>query len=364
VHVNVAFDATLWDEPTTGIGLYTRSLCQALAREGAQVRRLGARESGDAPRGRLSASAHTALLLPWLLARGKDPLFHAVCNFNLPLWRVANVRFVLTVHDLIPELLPHTVSARFRWQFRTWLKRSLKVADRVICDSEHTRNDLLARFSVARERTFVVPLGVDHVYEALADERRLTAPVLQTLPPSYVLYAGALDARKNVSLLLDAMQHLRSRRCPATLVLAGQRWFGAGPVEKRIAQMRSEGFDLHVLGYQPPGAFYEVIRRASVFVFPSRYEGFGLPPLEAMALGVPTVISTAASLPEVCGPAAVQVGPEDSEGLAVQLERLLASPAERFRLGEEGKRHAARFTWEKAAKATLEVYRSALEGLP
>src|SRR5205814_10273483 len=106
------------------------------------------------------------------------------------------------------------------------------------------------------------------------------------------------------------------------LVLVGQRWFGSGPLERRIAQLRDGGLDLRPLGYQPPELFYELIRRAALLVFPSRYEGFGLPPLEAMRLGVPAVVSNAGSLPEVCGDAAVQVGPDDSRALAEAVARL------------------------------------------
>src|SRR4051812_2089613 len=118
-------DALLWDEPTTGIGLYTRCLAGALERLGVGVRKLGARASGDDPRGTTSKSGYVLARLPGALARAPEPLYHAVGNFNLPLRRPEGKRLVLTVHDLIPEVLPETVSRTYRWQFRLWLSRSV-----------------------------------------------------------------------------------------------------------------------------------------------------------------------------------------------------------------------------------------------
>ena len=124
--------------------------------------------------------------------------------------------------------------------------------------------------------------------------------------------------------------------------------------------MRAEGHDIRALGYQEDAVFYALMRRAAVFVFPSRMEGFGLPPLEAMRLGVPTVVSDAGALPEVCADAALAVSPDDAEGLAQALARLLRSKEERWAWAERGRARAAGFTWARCAQATLEAYRIAL----
>lgn len=351
----VALDATLWDEPTTGIALYARELYGALVKW-LPVERWGATHSGELPRRRTSRTAWTLLDLPRLMAERRPRLMHALANFNLPLVRVPGVPTVLTVHDLVPVLLPHTVSRAFRWQFHAWLTRSLAVADHIICVSEVTRRALLERYDV-RAPVTTIHHGVDHV-------SRLSAPDATSLkwldalglPSRWVLYAGALDARKNVELVLDACERLYDAGTAVTLVLAGQRWFGAGSVEARILALKDKGLDVRALGYLDAAVFYALMRRAPVFVFPSRYEGFGLPPLEAMALGVPTIISTAGSLPEVCGSAAQQVDPDDAQGLASAIDRVLSQPEFAARARSAGLSRAATFRWATTAEATTQVY--------
>ncbi len=351
--VPAAFDASLWDEPITGIGLYTHRLFAALGQAGEPVERWGARVSGEVPRRRWSRTTWALGPLGPELARRRPSLFHAVGNFNLPLARVPGVPFVLTVHDIVPVLLPQTVSRAFRLQFQGWLARSLTIADQVLCVSHTTRDALLAHFTVDPAKVHVTPLGVDHV-DAVAAPDAVTTAWLDSLglPLDFLLYAGTLDARKNVGLLLDAVERLHRGGRRVTLVLAGQRWFGAGPVEATVERLRREGVDVRPLGYLADPVFYALMRRAGLFVFPSRYEGFGLPPLEAMRLGVPTVVSTAGSLPEVCGTGAAAVSPSDAAGLAETLERLLAGAPGRAALGQRGLAHARAFTWARTAALT------------
>jgi len=356
----VAFDASLWDEPTTGIGLYTRCLAEGLKARGVRLERWGARVSGEDPRGHLGRTAYVLGRLPQVLRGSEARLYHALGNFNLPLVRTPGKAYVVTVHDLIPLLMPETVSRAYRWQFRLWLARSVRVADRILCVSACTRDDLLARHPEAEGKVSVVYNGVDHVDRHVPDAT--TEDFLRTLslPERYVLYAGSLDVRKNVSLVLDALERLKARGRPAALVMVGQSWFGSGAVESRVARMRSEGHDIRSLGYQSEAVFFELMRRATVFAFPSKYEGFGLPPLEAMRLGTPAIVSTTGATPEVCGQGALAVRPDDAEGLAEAMDRLLRSDTERRRWAEEGKRQAALFTWARCADETLAAYEETL----
>jgi glycosyltransferase involved in cell wall biosynthesis len=355
-------DTSLWDEPTTGIALATRELVRSLTVLGVPVERWGAKTSGEVPRGRRQRSLWTLARLPALLAERHPALFHAQANFNLPLERVPGVPFVLTVHDLVPLVLPQTVSASFRWQFRLWLTRSLHVADQVICVSETTKTSLLSQFEVDSSRVSVVHHGVDHV-DRVPPPDATTVQWLDALglPDPFVLYAGALDARKNVELVLKACERLFDGGKKVTLVLAGQRWFGAGPVEREVQRLKEKGVDVRALGYLADPVFFALMRRAGVFVFPSRYEGFGLPPLEAMRLGVPTIVSGEGSLPEICGGGAMLVGVDDELRLAQTIERLMTDGAEREVWRARARARAAEFTWEAAARKTLDVYRRVAE---
>lgn len=359
----VALDATLWDEPTTGIAQYTHRLAQALPSAGVRVARWGAAWSGEAPRGRRAGRTAFVLgTLPRLLRERPERLFHAVGNFNLPLSRVADRSFVLTVHDLIPELFPETVSRAYRLQFRFWLRRSLEVAHHVICVSERTREDLLRLHPQTRAPVTVVPHGADHVPERVTDARALAWVERLGLPEQFFLYAGALDARKNVSLVLDAWEALWGQGRRAALVVLGQRWFGSGPVEARLTKLQSRSLDVRFLGHVSDARLWALMQRTTAFVFPSLYEGFGLPPLEAMRLGAPVVVSTGGALPEVCGDAAFIAAPDRPEEWVRALSRVLDSPEARRERGEAGRRWAARFKWEATARKTAEVYRAAMGG--
>ena len=356
----VAFDASLWDEPTTGIGLYTRCLADALGARSVQLVRLGARLTGEDPRGGMGRTAYVLARLPRTLMGSEARLYHALGNFNLPLVRTPGKAYVVTVHDLIPLDMPETVSRAYRWQFRLWLARSVRVADRIVCVSARTRDDLLARHPEAADKVTVAYNGVDHVDRHVPDATTEDFLRSLALPKRFALYAGSLDVRKNVSLVLDALERLKARGRPVALVMAGQRWFGSGSVESRVERMRSEGHDIRPLGYQSEAVFYELMRRATVFTFPSRYEGFGLPPLEAMRLGTPAIVSTTGATPEVCGEGAPAVRPDDAEGLAEAMDRLMSSDAERRRWAEAGRAQAARFTWARCAEDTLTAYEQAL----
>ena len=328
----------------------------ALARRGVRVLRVGARSSGELPRRVRSRTLHTLAELPRVLPRSGASLFHAVGNFNLPLLRIPGVPFVLTVHDLIPLTSPDSVSRAFHWQFRLWLARSLRVADHVVCVSSWTRRQLLARHpELDPARVSVVHNGVDHARPAPLDAASQAWLRSLGLPERWVLFAGALDARKNVDLVLDAWSGSARPRPP---------WCSPGSAGTAPAGRAPDGPAARAGTRHPPA---RLSRRAAalgadggapVFVFPSHDEGFGLPPLEAMALGTPVVVSTAAALPEVCGDAAVQVEPDDAGGLATALQRLLDDPAERSRRAEAGRAHARAFRWDTTADHLVGVYRS------
>ncbi|HUB09913.1 MAG TPA: glycosyltransferase family 1 protein [Myxococcales bacterium] len=350
-----ALDTSLAGGRTTGIALYATRLARELASGPCQGRLWmlgGAAEAlPAAPHSASRLRSKTAWMLaevPALLRRHRPRLFHGVCNFALPLWRPARTRFVLTVHDVIPLENPGSVSRPYRAQFELWLRHSLRLCDAVICDSEATRRSLLARFPGAP--AVVVHLGADHV------------PPREALPPApslarraYVLYVGALEARKNVTALLSAFEQLPQSRDVA-LVLAGQHAFGADAVTRGVERLVRAGLEVRLVGHLPEGELWSAIAGAAVLCCPSGAEGFGLPPLEGLALGVPVVASDIAVHREVLGDAALFAAAGDAGALSQALNRALEDEGLSRDLRRRGPARAAGFTWRRCAEATAAVY--------
>jgi glycosyltransferase involved in cell wall biosynthesis len=291
--------------------------------------------------------------VPRLLAAHRPKLFHGLSNFPLPLQQPGQTRLVLTVHDVIPLTYPDAVSRSFRLQFAAWIARSLQLCDAVICDSRATQTELAARFPEVHST--VVHLGADHVPSR---EHALGLPGLDVGKP-YVLYLGALDARKNVGVLLKAFEALPSARDLA-LVIVGQPAFGSRQLLSEIARLRAAGLDIRTPGHLPAEQLWGVLARAAVLCCPSEVEGFGLPPLEGLALGVPVVASRIAAHEEVLGGAAQFAGAGDVDELSQVLARVLEDSKLGPTMREEGPRRAARFTWRRCAEETSRVYRLVL----
>ncbi len=280
-----------------------------------------------------------AVRLPLLLRRLRPDLAHFL-HVVPPAWRG---RSVLTVQDLSFEHFPEVMSRADRFFFRTFVPRSARRADRVLTGSESTKADLVERYDVAAERIVVTPYGVDPLFSP-------DGPHPQR--PPYALFVGALQDRKRPELALLALRAVDSNL----------RLVFAGPDRGLESDLRDEarllGLDDRVefAGHVPPDELAALYRGAACLVFPSRYEGFGLPVLEAMASGTPVVATRSSSIPEVAGDAAILVN-GDVDELASGIERALA---ERDRLVSAGLARAARFSWAETARRTAAVYRDLL----
>ena len=260
---------------------------------------------------------------------------------------------VLTFHDAIPLRFPAYVSPRARLLFRLALRLAVRSADRVIAVSHSAQRDLRAIVPSLQ------PADVTTVYEAadpcfVPQSAAAIAHVRDryALPAAFFLYVGSNKPHKNLPLLVQA--HARLPASAPPLVLAGP-WDARYPEAKQIADPARVRF----LGPVDEADLPALYGAALAFVFPSRYEGFGLPALEAMACGTPVICSNAASLPEVAGDAGLLIDPTDESALAEALQRLLEDQTLRQQLGARGLEQAARFSWARAAAETLAVYRQA-----
>jgi glycosyltransferase involved in cell wall biosynthesis len=282
-------------------------------------------------------------------------LFHATEHL-LP--KLARARSVFTLHDVAYLLFPEHHLPRNRIYLRTMMPRFLRRADRVIAVSENTRNDALRSYHVDPEKIEVIPEGVEPRFRPGVD-RDEVARVRDryTLPERFILSVGTIEPRKNHLTLVEAYASLRSRHPEVGLVIAGGKgWL----YERFFERVRALGLDDRVLftGHVPDDDMPALLNAAEVFAFPSEFEGFGLPPLEAMACGIPVVSSNAASLPEVVGDSGMLVPPHDVAGWVDALDHLLRDAALRAAFAARGIARARRFTWDAAAERTLEVYHS------
>jgi glycosyltransferase involved in cell wall biosynthesis len=294
----------------------------------------------------------------WLL--GPVDLVHST-TFCVPSFRLRPKRLVVTIYDLSfithPELhLPANVA-----HCLAGTRLAIEQADAIIAISEHTRRDLLERLDAPAERITVTPLAHDPDFARVVDPRRLDAARKRyALPEQFVLFLGALEPRKNLLRLLDAYAALPAGlRHDVGLVVAGMSGWLNDPIRERVAEL---GLDksVHFPGYVDAGDLSALYSLATALAYPSLYEGFGLPVLEAMACGTPVLTSNVSSLPEVAGDAAMLVDPADVESIAAGLRELLESASRRSALAARGMARAAAFSWDRCARQTLEVYRRAM----
>jgi glycosyltransferase involved in cell wall biosynthesis len=366
--IRVAVDATAVPARLTGAGVYAARLLAALARrEDLEVEAFCAPGSAHAlaapglrlhpvtmaAAGRPARIAWTQLLAGRAARRRSADLLHGV-HYELPLR--AGLPQLVTVHDLTMLTHPEWHEASKVRYFGWATRRAVAAARRVLCVSATTARDLGELLGVPGERIDVTPLGTDlraAPAEAVDAVRRRLG-----LDGPYLLGLGTVEPRKDLPTLVRAFATLAAE-LPHRLVLAGLAGWGAGALAAEVA---ASGVAERILlaGYVPEADKAALYTGADVFAYPSRYEGFGLPVLEALACGTPTVTTTGGSLPEVAGDAAVLIEPGDVGALAAAVAKLAADPAARHDAAGRGLARAAAFTWERCAALTVAAYRRGL----
>ena len=295
---------------------------------------------------------------PAALRRAGVDLLHAMA-FVSPL--LAPCPAVVTVYDLsflrFPERF-HPLKCLYLRLFTRW---SVRRARRVIAISESTRQDVVRLLGKPAVQVDVVPCGVDRHFKPQPPAAVRTFRHQESLPERFMLFLGTLEPRKNIVLLLKAYAQLvaRNRETPPALIIAGGKgWF----YQEIFAAVEQLDLADRVIfpGYVPEEEKPLWYSAAEIFVYPSLFEGFGLPPLEAMACGTPVIVSDTSSLPEVVGDAGVKVPPTDASALAEAMAKLLCNPAARMERREKGLERARRFSWFETAQKTVRVYERAL----
>jgi glycosyltransferase involved in cell wall biosynthesis len=366
--LRIGVDIRPFYEPLTGIGWYLYHLLHEIAKRpdvelflfgDARATDIGPVLHADLPvnarlcwfdlrgRGRISRTQRgitAAAYVLWMVLIDCDVMFGP--NYFLPrlLGAIARRR-VITIHDLTYKQFPELLQKETLHNLEAHMTREVAASDAIICVSESTRNDLLQFYEVDARRVFAIHSGVS----TTTDNRQPTT----ALPRRYILFVSTIEPRKNLGVLLDAFDRLKARSAyDGALVVVGRVGWKS---EQLVTRLR--GRDIHHLDYLGAGDLAAVYRRAEIFVFPSIYEGFGFPLLEAMSHGVPSIAARSSSLPEIGGDAALYFDPKNARELEASIERLLNDPALRAELIDRGHERAAQFRWDLTAERTLEVLR-------
>ena len=271
----------------------------------------------------------------------------------------SNVAKILTVHDLESHLHPQTMTWKTRLGHRLLVWPSVRQADRIVSDSASTARDLQSILKVPEAKTEVIHLGVDAAFRP-QDPERAAQYIAGKYGVSrhYALAVGTVQPRKNLLTLVEAMKILRNRgEGSLQLVVAGVRGWKNTQLDETMRRLGLAGEDIRFLGFVPEEDLPVLYSGSCSFVFPSLYEGFGLPLVEAMACGVPVVASNTSSIPEVVGDAALLVPPTEPEAFAEAILRVRGDKELRTAMIEKGLRRAACFRWDKAAGQLLECMR-------
>jgi alpha-1,3-rhamnosyl/mannosyltransferase len=372
--MRIALDGRTIQDHFPGIGRYTFNLALALAESGPaddilllhNQRNRNTRFDLDLLRAKPnlsvleSNSPYFSLVDQWRIPRQlrarQSALYHSP-YYVMPYF--APCPAVVTVHDLIPLLYPHYFTAARRLEFYATVRLATRAARMVVADSEATAADVRRLLHLDARKVRVVHAAADPTLVRPDDAVIASVRARYNLPETYVLYVGSNKPHKNLIRLVEAWSKMPNRN-RTQLVLAGS--WDSRHNEARLAATRlGLESDIRWLGSTPQHDLAAVYSGATLFVFPSEYEGFGLPVLEAMACGVPVLCSNSSSLPEVAGDAAVLLDPGDSDSWAEAIQRLLADEGLRMMYGERGLRRADQFTWSETARQMREVYARTLE---
>lgn len=369
IRMRIALDARLLHYRKAGIGQYILRLLEGLdglaPPEDVLILRSRKQMDADLPPTRFSSvplwtpphNRFEQFGLRVELSRLQLDLLHSP-DF-IPLFR-RHFRSVITVHDLAFLLYPHLLT-RESAHYYGQIDQAVRSADHIIAVSETTKRDVIRLLGAPEEHVTVIPEAVNPIYRPLNDDDAVESVRLRyQLPERYAIFVGTIEPRKNLPTLMRAIRRLKDQHhTELVLAVVGQLGWLYDEVMRVHEELKLQEM-VRFLGRVSDEDLVALYNGASVLAYPSHYEGFGLPPLEAMACGTPVVVSNTSALPEVVGDAGLLVSPEDDEGLTVALLRVLSDPELRDALIRRGLQRASAFTITGMAEKTLALYRSVL----
>lgn len=281
-------------------------------------------------------------------------LYWAPTSYLVPALLPASIKTMITVHDLVAFLFPNRHNKKAVLLEKMFLKRALKKADHVLAVSENTKKDIIERFKYDPSKIDVVYCAASQEFKKLPTEDLQKFAQETNLPKKFILAVGTIEPRKNYVALVRALAQISEKQPDLHLVIVGGKGWQYEGVETEIRKNYLSK-KVHMLGYLSGGSLVKLYNLAQALVFPSFYEGFGIPPLEAMQCGCPVIASNRASLPEVVGSAALTVDPEDIKGLSEAIIEVL-KPETQEKLSAAGLKQAQKFSWRHSANSVLEGF--------
>jgi glycosyltransferase involved in cell wall biosynthesis len=298
-------------------------------------------------------------VLPRLVKKLDLDILHAPMHV-LPV--ICPCQSVVSILDLAFIRYPNAFPRSQRMYLETFTRRSAHKTDAIIAISESTKRDVVELLGVSGDKVFVTPLAADPKYQPVTEERTAEIREIYGFGHLNAVYVGTLEPRKNILALLKAFDKARkSLTDDCKLVLAGGKgWY----YDEVFALVKELGLESCVIftGYVPAEDLPALYSAADVFVYPSLYEGFGLPPLEAMACGAPVITSNTSSLPEVVGDAGITVDPNDTGALADSIKTVLSDESLRREMSVKGLKRSTEFSWKHTAQLTFDIYRHVYSG--
>lgn len=355
-----------------GIGVYTRSLYHGLVGLGVRPLEVGFGRCGALTPvtsdyqpftclpGRYPAGAAWSVLtgLPY---PGSGRLWDAIDLFHAPDHHIPFLRgvpVVATIMDAIPLARPEWASTRLRAMKNFAFRQSARSAQHVITISQYSKAEIVHYFGIPEERVGVTYLGVNPAFSRpVSQEKRAAALERYGLEPGFFIFVGTIQPRKNVGRIIAAHQSLPMEMQRAhPLVIVGRNGWGSENLLPMLKDLSQQGTGIWLNGVTDE-ELYALLQSASALVYPSLYEGFGLPVLEGFAAGIPVISSNTTSIPEVAGDAALLVNPESADEIAEAMRRIVEEPALAGLLVKRGMERVKGFSWSRCAEETLAVYR-------
>jgi len=357
--MKVAIDVQTTLGQPTGFGFYVSNLTKNLQKLGGQVDLVPVR-----PRLQKDFSTPQRLIwdqftFPRLAGGHKVDLIHQPC-FSAPLFFRKPV--VVTIHDIISILYPKNIPFASRMFYSKWMPFSYRRAAQIITISESTKRDIVKVLGINKDKITVIPLAVDDKFKKAVTPAQLhQVKKKYHLPAKYILHIGTLEPRKNLGLLIKAFSEVikDEKFADLSLVITGKKgWYYEGLFD--LVRELNVGQRVVFTGYFDEKDKPALYQGATVFAFPSLYEGFGLPPLEAMASGVPVISSNTSSMPEVVGEAGILIAPDDERAWVLNLKKVLSDRVLREEMIQKNKEQVKKFSWDKTAQKTIAVYQKTI----